>query len=306
MASHDVPDRLANAVICVDGEYRSAAEPHVFAFDRGVLYGDGVYDSIPVVEGRALFVDRHLDRLENSLDAAGIDLSISMETLTEWIVGTLERSDVAHGGCRIVVTRGTGMQGMRNAAALGDPTVLVLPTPRTADEMSYGRKTTEAARIVSTRTVPADSIDPKLKGLSYLENVLAQRELAGTDATAGIMLDHQGRVAEAFDANVFVYDGATLRTPGVASALSGITRQVVISCAEEMGFDVTVGDITPGELYSSSDVFLTGTGVGLSHLTEINGRSLGSPSERILALGEQFRATAVDSEYVELDLDGTN
>jgi branched-chain amino acid aminotransferase len=304
MSSPDVPDSLADAVVCVDGELRPPDEPHVFAYDRGLLYADGVYDSLPVYDGRALFVDRHVDRLFRSLAAARIDGPFSKAEIREWIVDTLEASGVAYGGCRIVVTRGVGRQGMRNAPELGDPTVLVIPTPRSRAEMAYGRPTTETARIVSTRTVPADSIDPKLKATSYLENVLAERELAGTDATAGIMLDHEGRVAEAFDANVFVVDDAgTVKTPGTETSLAGVTRSVVLSVARELNYEPVVCDLTPAELYSARDVFLTGSGLGVSHVDELNGQSLGEPGETATAIAERFRAVSTEREYVDLDLD---
>lgn len=302
MASKDVPESLAGTYVCVDGDLRPPDEPHVVAYDRGLLYGDGVYDSLPVYDGKALFVDRHVDRLFRSLRAAKIDPPVSQSQLRTWIVETLEASAIEYGGCRIIVTRGAGMQGMRNADRLSEPTVVLLPTRRDESEMSYGRRTTETARIVSTRTIPPDSVDPKLKGLNYLDNVLAERELLGTDATAGIMLDHQGRVAEAFDANVFVIDESNVvRTPSTVNSLAGITRSVVLSCASEAGYETAIGSLTPADLYVARDVFLTGSGIGVSHVAELDGRALGDPGEIAIDIAERFRETAASSEYVKLE-----
>ncbi len=298
------PDRLDDSYVCIDGELRPMDEPHVRAYDRGFMYADGVYDAFPVYDSRAILVDRHLDRLQRSATAAAIDLDRSNETLREWIVRTLEASDVTDGGCRLIVSRGAGKQGIKNTELVTDPTIAVVPTHTPPEEVHHGRPTEEAARIVSTRTIPPDSIDPKLKGLNYMQNIAAQQELTGTDATNGIMLDHRGCVAEGFDANVFLVDEAgVVRTPPVTHTLDGITRSLLLELAEDLDVPVEVTDITPTELFAATDVFMTGSGVGISSIVEINDRRIGdgTPGETVEELAAVFREYVTTHEYVELD-----
>lgn len=304
MDSKELPESLIDTCICVDGELRPPDEPHLLAYDRGILYGDGIYDSLPVYDNKALFIDRHINRLYQSAQAARIDIPVSKDRIKEWILKTLNKSLIEYGGCRIVITRGVGKQGMRNTDVLNEPTIVIIPSREDEEKMAYGQLTTEVARIVSTRTIPPDSVDPKLKGLNYLDNILAERELVGTDATAGIMLDQQGRVAEAFDANIFIIDdNGKIRTPDTVNSLAGITRAVVLECLDDAGYEHKIGAVTPAELFSSQDVFLTGSGVGVSHVVELNGQSLGKPSETATNIAEKFRNVATSSEYETIDSD---
>lgn len=302
-STHQTPETLRGSYVCVNGDLKPAEEPHVRAYDRGFMYADGVYDAIPVYESKAILLDRHLKRLHRSAKAAKIDLDHPTDRLREWIVETLEESGVENGGCRIIVSRGAGRQGLKYSGQEMEPTVVVIPAHADRDELDHGRPTEEKARIVSTRTVPPDTIDPKLKGLNYLNNVLAQRELAGTDATNGIMLDHQGRVAEGFDANVFTVgaDGV-FRTPPVTNTLEGITRTVVLERAADLEYDVEVRDITPAELFAAEDVFLTGSGCGITSIVELDGRVIGdgTPGADVVDLAEDFRSYVTANEYVDL------
>lgn len=302
--THQPPERLSDSYVCVNGDLRPMDEPHVRAYDRGFMYADGVYDAFPVYDSKAILVDRHLDRLYRSAKAARLDIGHSKDRLREWIIETLEASGVENGGSRIIVSRGAGKQGIKNTDVVTESTVAVIPTHTPRDEVAHGRPTEEKARIVSTRTIPPDSIDPKLKGLNYLNNIIAQQELVGTDATNGIMLDHQGRVAEGFDANVFVVDEAgVFRTPPVTHTLDGITRSLLLELAEEENYDVEVSDITPAELFAAEDVFMTGSGCGISSIVEIDGREIGdgTPGEAVLDLAATFREYVATNEYIELD-----
>jgi branched-chain amino acid aminotransferase len=310
----DVPDSLEDAYICINGKMKPPDEPHLRAYDRGFIYGDGVFDSFPVVDSKALLVHRHVDRLERSATAAKIDLTVSKATIKDWAIETLEKSGLDRGGCRIVVSRGASQPGLTNTHMVNEPTVVVIPhrapsdvesTASAASRLDYGTPSPESARIVSTRTIPPDSVDPKLKGLDYLSNVLAERELVDTGASVGIMLDHQGRVAEGFDTNVFLLDErGTIRTPGVVSALAGVTRNVVIERTRELGYDVEEGDVTPAELYTARDVFVTSAGKGIARIAELDGQSIGGdePSPPVRAIAEAFREYVVNNEYISLEI----
>lgn len=299
-----VPESLEGSYICVNGELYPPDQPHLRAYDRGFLYADGVFDSFPVVDSKGILADRHIDRLFRSASAAQIDLPHSKDTIKEWAVETLEESSVQHGACRIVVSRGASKQGLSNTHLATDPTVVILPHHEPAKDTDYGQPSEEVARIVSTRTIPPDSVDPKLKGLDYLINVLAERELVGTDASIGIMLDHQGRVAEGYHTNVFLRDEqGRIRTPDIVSALAGVTRAVFIEQAEKRGYDVVEGDVTPTELYTAQDVFVTSSGKGVAAIVELNGRAIGGEelSEDVREIATAFREYILNNEYVPIE-----
>lgn len=283
--------------VSIDGELQPAATASVSVFDRGFLYGDGVFDSMPVVDGDVILLDRHVDRLYRS--AAGIQLSLpqSKSALKTEMLRAAARSNLEHGALRVMVSRGDGPPGIVNADRASSPTVVVVPIPKDPDEVAYGRDTPETgrARIVSTRAIDPDSIDAKIKSNNYLVNALAERELAGTDADYGIMLDHDGFVAEEFVSNVFVRDeSGTIKTPPPTHALNGITRQLVLSVGAEEGYDVAEERLTPAELFAAEDVFLTASARGIVSVSAVNGRQVGdgSPSEAVLELARATLAHA--------------
>jgi branched-chain amino acid aminotransferase len=214
----------AGVRVSVNGELVPADEASVLVFDRGYLYGDAVFDSMPVLDGSVILMDRHVDRLYRS--AAGIQLSIerSKADLKSEMLRAAAASDLDHGALRVMVSRGEGPPGIVNADETSGPTVVIAPLPSDRDDVAYDRDRPETgrARIVSTRAIPPDSLDSKIKSNNYLVNALAERELAGTDADYWIMLDHDGFAADEFVSNVFVRDEpARIAKPSVTHRLDG-------------------------------------------------------------------------------------
>lgn len=299
----ETPDAAAGLFANVNGEVVPTEEATVSAFDRAVLYGDAVFDSFPVHDGKVVLLDRHVDRLFRSAAAAKIDLDLPKAEIRGRVVETLEAGGVTDGSVRILVTRGVGRTGIINTDHLSEPTVLVLTTTRPEESFKHDGISTATARIVSTRTTPPDTLDPGIKSTNYLNNALAERELVGTDATHAIMLDHHGHVAEAYAANVFVRDDrGTFLTPPFGSILGGITREVVMEVGRDRGFDVRERTLTPSDLFAADDVFLTSSGLGIASIGELDGRPIGDgePSDALRELADAFFEYIHTEEYVEV------
>ncbi len=281
----------AGVRVSVDGELVPPDEASISVFDRGFLYGDAVFDSMPVLDNSVILMDRHVDRLYRS--AAGIQLSIdqSKAALREEMLRTAAQSDLEHGALRVMVSRGEGPPGIVNADETSGPTVVIAPLPASREDVAYARDRPETgrARIVSTRAIPPDSLDSKIKSNNYLVNALAERELAGTDADYGIMLDHDGFVAEEFVSNVFVRDeSGHIATPPPTHALDGITHQLVMEVGEREGYDIVAERLTPADLFGASDVFLTASARGIVSVSAINGQPIddGEPSTAVVDLAQ--------------------
>jgi branched-chain amino acid aminotransferase len=275
--------------VSINGELHPPEEATVSVFDRNFLYGDGVFDSMPIHDGDVILFDRHVDRLFRSAKGIQLELIQTKAELKSELMRTAARSGVEYGALRVMISRGAGPPGIVNADRVPEPTVVIVPIPKPPEDVAYAHDTpsTGDARIVSTRAISPDSIDSKIKSCNYLINALAERELAGTDADFGIMLDHDGYVAEEFVSNVFVRDeDGAIRTPPPTHALNGITRQLLIEVGREEGYEISETRLTPYDLYSATDVFLTASARGISSVSTINDQQIGDgePSGAVIDL----------------------
>lgn len=301
------PETIAESYVNINGELVPGDEAHVSVLDRNFLYGDGVFDGMPVYEGKVVLGDRHIDRFFRSTDAIKIDMPISKDELKERMLTTLEESNLENGACRLIASRGFGPSGVKNTKHLGEPTIVIIPQHTEKEDVAYGRgeAPSEKARIASTRTLPADTIDPRIKSCNYLINALAERELVGTDADFAIMLDQDGYVSEAFDANIFIEDHTgTIKTPETLQALGGITREVTIELARDLGYEVEETKMTTYDLYTANEVFMTSSGRGVASIDEINGQSVGTEekSETVQEIAQALFEYIQEKEYLELNL----
>lgn len=292
--------------VSINGELHRPEDATVSVFDRNFLYGDGVFDSMPVYDGNVILLDRHIDRLYRSMKAIQISLTDTKAELKAELMRTAARSDIEYGALRVMISRGEGPPGIVNADLTSDPTVVIVPIPKDPEAVAYGHDTpqTGTARIVSTRAIQPDSIDSKIKSNNYLLNALAERELAGTDADYGIMLDHDGYVAEEFISNVFVHDeDGAIRTPPPIHALNGITRQLVMEVGREEGYDIGEARLTPYDLYAAEDVFLTASARGIQSVTALNDQEIGNgePSEEVIELSRAALGHALEHEATPIE-----
>jgi branched-chain amino acid aminotransferase len=276
--------------IWVSGEWRDANKPALSAFDHGVLYGDGVYDTLFAMDGMVFKIDAHLDRLWRSLQGIDLTLPFSREQVRAAALETIALNDLQNAYVKIVATRGLTAQPLLNPAG-NLPTLIIFARPYLHLEGGADEQKGLTGKIVSVRRVGHQSIDPRIKNLNYLNLILAQMEAAKSGSDEALMMDDRGYVCEGPGYNIFVVSAGVLRTPR-NGILEGITRATVIELAREADIPVEVEDLTPFDLFTADEVFLSSTAGGLMPIVDVDGRRIGTGTpghifQRIFGLYER-------------------
>ena len=258
-----------------NGELIDPDEARVSVFDHGLLYGDGVFEGIRFYDGRPFRLQQHLQRLQRSARALHLDLPYSLDELGKAAEVTALTTQEADGYLRLVVTRGEGALGI-DPQSCGRGTVFVL-----ADRLqilSDAARSTGASLIVASgRRLSADQLDPRIKSLNYLNQILARLEANHAGADEAVMLNRDGFVTEGTADNLFVVVDGELRTPPVLDgALDGITRQVVLELAAAEGVAWREQSLAMYDLLNADECLLTGTGAELIPVAQIQGRPVGT------------------------------
>lgn len=265
-------------------------------FDRGFLYGDSVYETLRTYGQIPFMLDRHLDRLAAS--AARIALPPpDRDRITAEVLRTCRAADPGEYFVRVVVTRGEGPiwpQGPPvglNPSTCRRPNLViyVLPFPEDIERL---QETGIAVSIVPIRRNPRVSLDPSIKSSNQLNNILAVAAAARDRAFEAIMRNPEGFIAEGASSNVFIVRGPELWTPPLAAGiLEGITREVILPMARELGYPVRETDFEPADLAGADECFVTSTIKEVMPVVECDGVPVGSgqPGPRTRQLQQQFR-----------------
>ena len=260
-------------IVHVNGEYVPRDQARISIFDVGFLRGDAVFDTTSAWNGRIFKLPAHLERLELSLRAARIQCPLSPKALGDVIVETTRRCGLRDAYIQTIVTRGEPPVGVRDLAQCR-PGLIVFAIPYVwilgRDQIRSGGRAT----IVSTRALPVQCLDPKIKSLSRLHFDLAVLQGKAAGADVALMLDLDGHVTEGPGFNVFAVKGETMFSPP-EGILMGITRQTVFELAAEHGLPAREAQLTAYDLYAADEVFLTSTAGGIMPLAEIDGRPIG-------------------------------
>ena len=284
----------ASLRVDLNGRILPAHRAGLSVFDRGFLYGDGIYETIRAYGDHPFRLPAHLDRLRASAHRTGIRLPGNGAGLTMTVHRVLTANRLADARIRITVSRGAG--GPEPALVKGlRPTVLVTAAPYTPPPPAAVR---DGVRAVITRIVRNDrrAVDPVIKATSLLNNILATREATGRGAREAILLNPAGDVAEAASANVFWVRRGVLTTPSLAAGiLPGVTRAVVLDLARRLGFPVREGRFPPAALMGAEEAFVSASTIEILPLASLGGRRF--PARRLVtrALQTAYRVT-VDAE----------
>jgi branched-chain amino acid aminotransferase len=260
--------------IYLDGKLVPERDAKVSVFDHGLLYGDGVFEGIRSYNGRVFMLEDHIDRLYRSAQAIALEIPLTKAQMIKAVVRTCLANRTMDGYIRLVVTRGAGTLGL-NPYLCKKPSIIIIA----ASIQLYPPKLyQEGLSIVTVGTIRnhTESINPSIKSLNYLNNVLAKIEAINAGCMEAIMLNAQGFVAEATGDNIFVVKGDTLITPPPwCGTLEGIARDVVMDLAAEEGLDVKEDVLTRYGLYTADEVFLTGTAAEVIGVVNIDRRRIG-------------------------------
>jgi branched-chain amino acid aminotransferase len=262
--------------IYINGKFYPKSEAKISVYDHGLLYGDGVFEGIREYEGIVFQLPEHICRLYRSANAVKLVIPISMDAMTKAVIDTLKLNKLRNAYIRLIVTRGAGDMGVdpRNCA---NPTIIVIAEQI---EATYGKEAREKGirvGFVSTRRDVVDSTTHEVKSLNYMNSVLAKIDANEAGWDDGVLLDHRGYVSETPTTNIFMVNGVdTIVTPPAAAGiLNGITRRRVIKLGKDLGFNVVERDITPFELMTADEVFLTGTKSEVVPVVSVSGRTIG-------------------------------
>jgi branched-chain amino acid aminotransferase len=261
--------------IYIDGQFLDEANAKVSVFDHGLLYGDGIFEGIRAYNGRVFKLKEHIDRLFYSAKAILLNIPLSHAEIMRAVVDTCRQNGIRDGYIRLLVTRGVGGLGL-NPNRCKKPSVIVI-----ADKIQlYPAEMYE--RGLDIITVPTvrnlhSALNPAIKSLNYLNNILAKIEANNGGCEEAIMLNSEGYVSECTGDNIFIIkDGQMFTPPLSAGALYGITRGVVMELARLSGIPVSEPNLTRYDMFNADECFLTGTGAELIPVVKIDGRVVGS------------------------------
>ncbi len=274
----------------IDGKLVSRNEAKVSVYDHGLLYGDGVFEGIRFFNRSPFMLNEHLVRLRKSAKAVALDVPYDNRTMIDAIEQVINNFEKDSGYLRMVLTRGEGPLGL-DPTGCTKPSLFIM-----ADQLSIvsERIRTAGAQLIiaSTRRLPSDGLDPRIKSLNYLNQVLARLEADRAGADEAVLLNQAGRVAEGTTENLFIVVQGELLTPPVTEgALDGITRNLVIRLAKQTGISVAENPLTSYDLYNADECFLTGTGAELIPVCKIDGRRVKAcPGPVFQRLEERYRS----------------
>jgi len=275
--------------IYLNGKIVPEQEAVVSVFDHGLLYGDGVFEGIRAYHGKVFRLVEHVDRLYRSAAAIALTIPMTREDMCAAVVATCKANGITDGYVRLIVTRGVGSLGL-NPYLCKEPQVIIIA----GAIQLYPKELYETGmNVVTVGTVRnhVEAINPRIKSLNYLNNILAKIEAINAGVMECLMLNPQGYIAEASGDNLFVIRGNTLLTPPPwCGSLEGITRGVVMQLAPEHGLQVKEDVLTRYDVYTADEVFLTGTAAEIISVVKADRRPIGDgePGARTRELAAAF------------------
>ena len=287
-------------LVWLNGDVVPLEEARTSVADHAHLYGDGLFEGIRIYGRKVFKLDEHLERLYHGVAFLGYEMTIGVEELKSTVLDVCRQADIADGYIRMNVTRGTGL-GLDPKHMDRRPNVMIMVStlslyPPEAYELGL-RVITSSFRVIAP-----DALDPRLKCIGrYASNILAKQEANARNAGEALMLNGQGQLAECTGDNIFLVKGRTLLTPHRSCGiLLGVTRNVTIEIAREAGLTVDETFLTPFDVFTADEAFLTGTAAELIPMVSLDGKSIGcgTPGPVTADLMARFRAhTAIGTAF---------
>lgn len=287
---------MAEQLVYIDGEFLPKNDAKVSVFDHGLLYGDGVFEGIRAYHGKVFRLEPHIDRLYESAKAIGLVIPVSPQEMGTIVVESCRRNGIANGYIRLVVTRGVGDLGL-NPYLCPKATIICIAATIQLYPAALYETGLDIVTVATPRNHP-EALNPRIKSLNYLNNIMAKMEAIRAGVQEAVMMNLQGYVAECTGDNIFVWRRGKLVTPpATEGALEGITRNTVIELARKKGLQVSEERMSRFDIYTADEMFLTGTGAELIPVVKVDGRAIGAGGVGPVFKGllEDFKAlTKVD------------
>lgn len=276
--------------IYINGKFYEKQDAKISVFDHGLLYGDGVFEGIRAYNKLVFKLKEHIDRLYESAQSIMLKIPMSREEMTKVVIRTLKINNLKDAYIRLVVTRGEGDLGLDPRKCTGGPSVIAITDKIALYPEKFYKEGLEIITVPTVRNLP-EAVNPQIKSLNYLNNILAKIEAINSGYNEAIMLDALGYVAECTGDNIFVVKNNHLYTPPQCmGSLRGITRDAVLEIARKNKIMVHEHVMTRHEIYISDECFLTGTAAEIIPVVKVDGRMIGKglPGKVTLGLIKKF------------------
>src|SRR5664280_255206 len=277
--------------IYIDGKFYDERDAKISVFDHGLLYGDGIFEGIRAYHGLVFRLKEHIDRLFCSAKSIVLKVPRSRAALTEAVLESCRKNKIQDGYIRLVITRGVGTLGL-NPKRCKKPSVIIIVGKIQLFPAELYDRGMEIITVPTVRNLHS-ALNPAIKSLNYLNNILAKIEANNAGCEEAVMLNSEGFVSECTGDNIFILKAGKLMTPPLfAGALYGITRQVVMEMAMQSGIPVSEPNLTRYDLFTADECFVTGTGAEIVPVVKIDGREIGTgkPGTVTKQLVTQYRA----------------
>lgn len=262
-------------IIYMNGEYKNQQDATVSVFDHGLLYGDGVFEGVRAYNGRMFRLEEHTQRFFESAKSIALTLNYTESEVNDIVLETFRRNNLRDGYCRLVATRGAGDLGIDPRKCKSSFLFCIAATISLYPEEMY--KSGISVITAQQRRNNPTILDPQIKSLNYLNNILAKIEANNAGVQGAIMLAHNGVVAECCTENLFIIKNGVIYTPPIyCGALDGITRQTVIELARKEGYELHEKEFTLSNVYNADECFITGTGAECIPVTNADYRVIGT------------------------------
>ncbi|MEW9031748.1 MAG: branched-chain-amino-acid transaminase [Planifilum fimeticola] len=276
--------------VYINGKYFRKDEAKVSVFDHGFLYGDGVFEGIRVYDGNVFRLKEHLERLYDSAKSIMLKIPMTMEEMQQAVVDAVRKNGLRDAYIRLVVSRGAGSLSL-DPESCSDPQVIIIVDQVRLFSQELYDNGLPIVTVPTRRNIP-DALNPKIKSLNYLNNILVKIEANRAGVGEALMLNEDGYVAEGSGDNIFIVKKGVLYTPpGYVGALEGITRKAIMDLADQLGYPVKEQPFTRHDVYIADEAFLTGTAAEVIAVVEVDGRQIGTgkPGPITRSLLEAFR-----------------
>ena len=262
--------------IYLNGQLIDKKDAKVSVFDHGFLYGDGVFEGVRSYGCSIFRLNEHIDRLFESAHSIMLEIPLSKKEMKQAVIKTIKANGLKDGYIRIVVSRGQGDLGLDPRKCKGNETVVIIAGKISLYSKDLYDKGMEIITVPTTRNL-CEALNPQIKSLNYLNNILAKIEAINSGCQEALRLDHLGYVAECTGDNIFVVKRGELYTPPQCmGSLRGVTRAAVLDIAKGKKIPTHEHVLTRHEVYISEECFLTGTAAEIVPVIKVDGRAIGA------------------------------
>ena len=264
-------------IVFVNGQFVPEAAATVSVFDRSFLYGDGLFETMLVANGRPFRWTQHMERLERGAEFLGIKIPFAREALAGFAAELVARNPMPDALLRLTLSRGVGVRGYSTKGA--DKPTLVMSLHPSGHAHSETAAPLRWRACTSGFRIPPGESPAQFKTNNKLVQILARAGAESAGADEALLLNTEGFVVEAAAGNLFWIQGGTVCTPPItAGVLAGVTRAVVLELCAKLSVPCRESNIRPSELAGMDAAFLSLSALGIVELSAVDGVALGSSS----------------------------